>query len=1136
MPRIPADDSIDSSNTTSGDESSDNSSETDSQTTTEDVRRAREDEITDGRSTEPAADADLSPGFGGGQRRTDSTNSSGDDAGAGSSGGGSVPDDINQGRRQSSSDDDQKTGATDQGGTETQTGAEKAAAQEQRDAIASKGTTGRALLDRQIARQAGVDRSDVDVQVTEDSVDVSRTASGTERAQKRAEAELSEDVQTSQFAQRRLREQVASNSSEFESSDVDVDASDGTLTIGLTEGGRAREAVETAAENSEYSESELTASAGEDGAFSVSVKEEALVERAASNNPDLQESDLQVVEQERADFSGQGRSATTDRTVELTDEARNDRIRDQVASERAGVEADDVSLQFGDDGDVTGANVNENFDDGGRFLGVGGAEDDVERVVEGVGEFTGGVGEAVGTAIGGTAQVGANVTGLSPEGQNEIYEFSADVGRRVGTSLNVTQALTAADELGEFAGGATARTLSGEGGAVLEDTIESGQRITGPIVKDFESNPARATAGVVGSVAVTGGAFKAAQGTRAGPLARATLQPGEEAFAAATGVRVGAAARRGAAGAASRVRGINTPELPSGVGSGVDTLRDAASRRPRIDVVENGSSRLEVSDNFGSGPSTGGATPNRFRVPGSGRVAGARERVEARASSVRRQASIENLRARLEADASVRQRVSERVGELQSPQEIASSVRGSVTNRLEGALESARDAEARSFERSRDLLYGDAGPELDAPTAQNAITNRLQTVRDRTSGGVQSARLTEATAFNRSRSLLYGDAGPELGGGSGRNSVANRLQNVRDRTSDAVQSARLTEATAFNRSRSLLYGDAGPELESASLRSQASAGLQGVQDRVGDAVQSARLAEAASFSRSRSLLYGDSGPNVSDSTSLPSSAQTLVDVARGESTVRISPGKPGRRVTPDADVSDSDVVVVDTRTANTEADQDLFGATESQTGNASNDARTDIESESGAEGSGQVAVMRSEMDTSRTGTGTDSTRRQNELGVSGPEFDEADISIDEGVSEGVRQPQGATQSPEVTSFAESVRQPDVEAPELGVDTGAGVTQDQEPASVVEPETGTKAENEVGVESEVGSETDTRVDTDSAVDSRSEVEAQLALETEAGSENERELPDFGTSSRRRRFRGLGDDGDEQRFDFGDIELL
>jgi len=471
---------------------------------------------------------------------------------------------------------------------------QEAVAENQRAAVERMGTTGRRFLQREA-----------------------------EVNQEQAEAALAEDVQTNQFAREQLAEQIA-DETERTASDLDIQVDNGSLDIGLTEGGESRAIIEQAAENTEFSEEQLRTTVDESGETQIELTDEALVERAAEQSEEFSASDLQVEERE---FEGasERRPGGTERVIRLTDEARGEELLEQAREENPD---GNFTLVEGEDGPrVT---TEERFDDDGRFFGIGGAEDEAEAVADVSTEFLSGVGQGAGRTLGAPVDIASSAIGLTESG--DIAEFTGTLGEGGAQLANVPAALVTADEAGEFLGAAGAAgvnsALEGSTDPLAEfgeEGIAAGSFLGGQAAESAVENPVRTTGLVAGSAVTATGALRLAggSGTTSGQLTRAIVQPGEEAFAAATGVRAGTAAAR----AASRVRS----SIPD-----VNVRSFSRSNRGQFDLDTGGASQKQIE-------LTGRETASDFDKPVS----------ELEVSEGTRRQILENTARQAESDRSV---------------------------------------------------------------------------------------------------------------------------------------------------------------------------------------------------------------------------------------------------------------------------------------------------------------------------------------------------------------------------------------------------------------------------------------------------------------------------------------------------
>jgi hypothetical protein len=405
--------------------------------------------------------------------------------------------------------------------------------------------------------------------VNESGIDAGLTEGGVQRAADQAAASFASDVRTNQFARRQLREEVAQGSEDLDASDVDVDVNESGVDVGLTEGGESRQAVESAAENSEFSRDELTATVTEDGETAVQLTDDALAERVAGENPDVSADDLRVVERE---FQGasERRPGGSRRVIELTEDAAAERRLEQARAENPDA---NLTLSEGEDG-TPRVKVEERFDDGGRFLLIPGGEKVVEDAADATGEFLRGAGGTIGAAIGTPNDFIFSQLGVTEKG--DISGVTRAAGEGAASLLNVPGVLETADEAGEVvgAGGAAAANsvLEGSTDPVEEfggEATAAGTYLGGAVVESARANPVQTGAMLAGSVVGSVGLFRAAgsASTTSGQLARGIVQPGEElALAAGRSVGLTRGALRARLPDASSIRGSDaldsTPDLP----------------------------------------------------------------------------------------------------------------------------------------------------------------------------------------------------------------------------------------------------------------------------------------------------------------------------------------------------------------------------------------------------------------------------------------------------------------------------------------------------------------------------------------------------------------------------------------------
>jgi hypothetical protein len=758
---------------------------------------------------------------------------------------------------------------------EGQQARQTAVEQEQRDAIADMGTTGRSFLARQVAQEAGVTRSDVDVDVQESSVEVGLSESGVERAAQRQQAAFASDVRTNQFARQQLREEFAGETEDLQTSDVDVDVTRSGVNVGLTEGGETRQAVASAAENSEFTRDELTATVNEDGETRVQLTDDALVERVASDNEDVSADELRVVERE---FQGasERRPGYSQRVIELTDDAAAQRRLEQAREENPNA---NFGLTEGEDG-TPRVEVQERFDDNGRFLLIPGAEDDVEAAADVTGEFLGGVGQRVGTAVGAVPDFVGESVGVTD--RNDISDVTRTAGRGFGTALNVPGLLVSADEAGEFIGAAGAASVNSALEGNTDEIAEFGQEGTAAgtflgtqVVENAQENPVDFTARLGGAAVGTAGLFRLAgpASSTSGQLARGVIQPGEEALAA-VGLRPSTVARS-AAGSARR--GISDASLP-GLSGG--RLSEARAQAPSV-TIGRGEGAVNVQTGVRESASNAVSTfrPElnlRSRVRSdaslSDRIGATREAFRAGAQSLELEA-----RAR-------RAAASEAISEfdlgdaLSRPDGSSVNVRDAVRARAQSEVLNARAAVFNARRRIENTDLQSSTPDVDegADAAGGLVR-----------GGVLSARAGLFNARRRIENTDLRSSAPDVD--EGRDAVGGLVRG-------GVLSARAGLFNARSRLGSAELSDVTPDSslsDVTDLRLEVERGRPPRRDRTIDAsnldIDADDLPSELNFDTSRFDADADARTDTtvdSDFSQPESSSQQLTVEARSETSTR----------------------------------------------------------------------------------------------------------------------------------------------------------------------------------------------------------------------------------------------------------
>jgi len=331
---------------------------------------------------------------------------------------------------------------------------------------------------------------------------------------------------------------------------------------------------------------------------------------------------LQAGEHYEVSFDGENVSA------ELTPEGREVVMRTLARTENPEADSQlvregfDGELQFDDEGNITGTNrleqdslsdlvsgfedatgvdlpgdgelvstrtTEEQFGDIDWSFGLGGEGDEVEAALDDVSSFI-----AEGSRDFGEELFSEEVSGeslgeavLDFAGQEQLGDQYDQALRNLGAGT-----VSGAGQLGalppqlvteapEFVGyaatnpGETAQQLPG---AVAERAVMTGEAAA--------ENPARFTGTLIGSTALSGGLFKATQGTRAGTVARYSLQPGEELVKA--GVRRGVLGDRAIAATPGvregQIRSTDADGDAGGTGVLKDVAPDIRSRTPDVSV------------------------------------------------------------------------------------------------------------------------------------------------------------------------------------------------------------------------------------------------------------------------------------------------------------------------------------------------------------------------------------------------------------------------------------------------------------------------------------------------------------------------------------------------------------------------
>jgi hypothetical protein len=180
-------------------------------------------------------------------------------------------------------------------------------------------------------------------------------------------------------------------------------------------------------------------------------------------------------------------------------------------------------------------------------------------------------------------------TGAEPE-FIEPGGFRTGAVQAAGTIADVPGTALGLEAIGRFGAERIGEVAAGEPGTAIETTTETAERAISEGIRAFEEEPVRLGTQVVGSLALSAGAFGAASavGPRAGTAARFAIQPGEEilgrgGFAATRAVRGERAAQRffpnqeplifseeAALRTARRLRGADV--RVRGVGAGIPAL------------------------------------------------------------------------------------------------------------------------------------------------------------------------------------------------------------------------------------------------------------------------------------------------------------------------------------------------------------------------------------------------------------------------------------------------------------------------------------------------------------------------------------------------------------------------------------
>jgi len=900
----------------------------------------------------------------------------------------------------------------------------------------------------------------------------------------RRREQLVEELEGSQFAREQFTRELADRTGR-DPNDIKLDTSGDDVAIEFTAGGERRAVIEQVTSNSELEADEVTTTT-DDGQINVELTDEELIERAAEQNDNVDEDDLQIVEQdtyegdrELFDAAGEDRPDEYGRQVQLTDEGRAELRLQQAEEQNPNA---DFELVEGDNGEQRVERVEE-FDDGGRFLGIGGAEDDVEAVADVSTEFLDGVGEGAGTVVGVPADIASSQVGLTESG--EIVSVTQDLGRGAAQLANVPELLVTADEAGEFAGAGLAAgansVRNGNLDAISEfsdDTVRAGSFLGGQVADQARENPVETGALVVGSLAGSVGAFRLAgsASSTSGQVARGVIQPGEEALALA-GARPSSVARGIATGTARGIRNVSPPSIRS---INTASLREARARAPSVRI-----GRGEGAIDIGSGVrgSTADAldavTPSTRRSL-DGTNSNTSSSLSDRIELARDRFSDAATRLSLAGEARVaaaREAVTDFDIETATSRPDADSlnVRDEISGRVRGAQLSA---EAAAFNARRRVAAA-ADPDVSVPSSSQ--------VRDQVAGAVRGGAVSSEAALFNARQRLSDATNIE----SSRPSPPNVRENVRGLLQGGLISG---EAGFFNARRSLSDLDRGNVTPSTS----------GARDRVSGLLQGGRLsAEASVFNARRALADLE----VSDVTPTgPDSGVRDVTDLRLE----VRRGRPPRNDrTIDASELDIDASDLDTDIPTIRPDVE------------SSSTNNDIEasSRSSQTGSGQLTRLESadaptQASRAETETSTRSLNREVEASLT-EQAQQPEVTPTEDLSVGrfdssterPKLPQVGRQSPPQPSVIEpSVQNELGTGSELGFNSSIGpasrlggdsafetsfdTSQIGDLTTGVDTGVGTSPAVDTGIESTLGVRSETTIDVTADVDTRAETNPEF----------------------------------------------
>lgn len=479
------------------------------------------------------------------------------------------------------------------------------------------------------------DPLDFDVEKTDDGFDVRLTDEAREEAARRTvDQQLDEVGDLAQSAPDHPSpaevEDVAAVGAvaDFDIEDLEFDATDDGVAIGVTESARRERLREQAAARSDaFGPEDITVEDTADG-LQASVADDAMQDYL----------DEQEAEAETAEFT------IPDVVPLVGGEEISGQVRD-VEIEETG---DGYEFTSGERfGDFDGPTIPESF----TFYGPAGpTEIDIPG---GGGEFedvTGAVGEGIVQGTRDLANAGVTeealaamrlstpVPGAGPapgqgDGPSEGVEFYRGMPEGLGAIGD--QALNLPQEAAEFTVHGAGEIASGRGGSFADDVADAAVGKAALVGQQASANPARFSGTLAGSAVASVGAIGAAtrfSGPRTGRAVSVAIQPGEE--LAISAARSGLIPAR----AATLVPGVRRGHIGAEAGGGgpglgrlgiADRLRDAA---PEVAVEADPEAGLvEVDPELGQGLSEFiQETPGSVR----GRVGGARGRAARGASDV----------------------------------------------------------------------------------------------------------------------------------------------------------------------------------------------------------------------------------------------------------------------------------------------------------------------------------------------------------------------------------------------------------------------------------------------------------------------------------------------------------------------